>query len=228
MTVEDCINLLNEKAEDHHKQGLLRYGIPNENALGVRMPDIRKIGKRLGKNQALAEALWNSPIHEAKHLGISVASPKAITQETLEKWVAEIYSWDLCDHLSDVTARTTYRMKLVHKWVQSDHEFIKRSAIVNLVSIVLHDKKLPDSEIEKYLKLVEREAWDNRNFVKKAVNWLLRQIGKKNLYLNTKAVECGERLLDHPDKSAQWIAKDALKELTSAAVHERLIKKEKI
>jgi 3-methyladenine DNA glycosylase AlkD len=227
MTLEEALQLLEQNSDPAYREGLKRYAVPNENALGVRMPVIRKIGKMIGKNQELAEELWASTTHEAKHLGALLADPSLIAKETLQQWTESIYSWDLCDHLADITARTHFRMELVDTWIKSDEEFIKRSAIVTLVSIVLHDKKLPDHQLEEYLKIVEQEAWDQRNFVKKAVNWLLRQIGKKNLYLNQKAMECGKRLLDHPDRTAHWIAKDALKELQSEAVQERLLKKEK-
>lgn len=227
MTADQAVRLLEQKADEKHREGLLRYGIPNKQAIGVKLPEIRKIAKQIGIHQPLAEELWKIPYHEAKHLAIALADPKQIAKETLEHWTKGIYSWDLCDHLSGVTARTNYREEVIEEWISSEDEFVKRSAIVTLVAIVIHDKKRSNEQIIPYLRIVEREAWDDRNFIKKAVNWLLRTIGKKNLKLNQEAITCAKHLLAHPDASAHWIAKDALRELERPTIQERLIAKEK-
>ena len=221
MTASEAIRQLEANADPNYREGLKRYGILAPNAMGVRMPTIRKIGKRVGMNQPLAEELWTYDWHEAKHLAAAIANPQQITKETLMQWVEQIYSWDVCDHLCGIIAKTPFGESMAEAWIEDD---VKRCGIVTLVLIVVHDKNRTDKELLGYLIVVEQHAWDKRNFVKKALNWLLRQVGKKNLFLNAQAVECAEVLLNHPDKSAQWIAKNALSELKSMAVQDRLRK----
>lgn len=222
MTIEAAIAELEKLADEDHRAGLVRYGIPSSNALGVKMPLIRQVAKTIGKNQSLSEQLWKQNLHEAKHLAAMIADPKLISEKVVAHWVADIYSWDICDNLCDMIAKTSFGLELAYLWCESEPEFVKRCGFVTLTWHVVHNKKAEDEKLLPFFSLIETQAWDHRNFVKKAVNWLLRQLGKRSLYLHPHAVACAEKLLDHPDKSAHWIAKDALRELNSEAVLERL------
>ncbi len=210
-----------------HRDGLKRYGINTVSALGITTPKLRKLAKSIGRDQKLAEALWESPIHECKMLGSLIADPDAISARTCERWTSQFYSWDICDVTSILFARTSFGKEMALKWTTSDKEYVKRAGFATLVSFTIHSKEVSDEEILELLPVIEREAWDHRNFVKKAVNWLLRQIGKRNPILNREAIFCAERLLNSPDKSAKWIARDALRELRSESVRDRLAKKNK-
>ncbi|MFT4738229.1 MAG: 3-methyladenine DNA glycosylase AlkD [Paraglaciecola sp.] len=227
MTSEDAILLLEQQADEKHRIGLARYAIPTSKAIGVRMPAIRQIAKGIGRNQSLAEELWAIDLHEAKHLAAIIADPNTIQRETIESWVRELYAWDVCDNLCDLIAKTPYGLACAKAWCQEEGEFVKRSGFVTFVWYTVHQKEATNQEIIAFLPYISQHAWDDRNFVKKAINWLLRQIGRRNLELNVHAIRLAEQLLEHPDKSARWIAKDALRELTSNAVQERLAKKEK-
>ncbi|MFT6939867.1 MAG: 3-methyladenine DNA glycosylase AlkD, partial [Cyclobacteriaceae bacterium] len=162
-----------------------------------------------------------------KHLAAIIADPNTIQRETIESWVRELYAWDVCDNLCDLIAKTPYGLACAKAWCQEEGEFVKRSGFVTFVWYTVHQKEATNQEIIAFLPYISQHAWDDRNFVKKAINWLLRQIGRRNLELNVHAIRLAEQLLEHPDKSARWIAKDALRELTSNAVQERLAKKEK-
>ena len=227
MNTQDAIELLSRYADENHRKGLARYAIPTDNALGVRLPDIRKVAKIIGKNQRLAEQLWQENIHEAKHLAILIMDPKAVEEAIIDKWVSELYSWDLCDALTVQIQKTPFGVHKALLWCQQEEEFVKRCGFATLTSQVIHNKKINNETIVPYLELIAMHAWDNRNFVKKAVNWLLRQIGKRNLELNSEAVKVAAHLCEHPDASGRWIGMDAYRELTSIPVQERLQKHKK-
>lgn len=196
-------------------------------SLGIKHAVLKPFSKEIKKNQELAEALWDEPIHEAKHLGIWLAEPKKFSERTAEKWTSECYSWDLVDGIGmKIIPKTSYAWQKVEEWSTREPEFEKRMAFATMVGIALHEKKTLDSEFLAYFTIMEREAWDERNFVKKAVNWALRTLGKRSLYLNEQAIICAERIQAQGTKSAKWIASDALRELRSEKVLARLEKKE--
>jgi 3-methyladenine DNA glycosylase AlkD len=225
MTKEEAIALLYQNGDEKHRQIIPRYGITAEHIIGVRMPQLRKIAKQIGRNQTLASELWATSIHEAKHLAIMISDPRIIKNGTLQQWVSEVYSWDLCDNLCDLIAKTPDGMTMAQQWVDDEREYVKRCGIVTHIASVIHNKRLSDEELLPFLSIIEAHAWDGRNFVKKALNWLLRQMGKRSLFLHAHAIECAEKLSSHPDPSARWIAKDALRELKSEALVNRLKKK---
>ena len=227
MSPADAIRLLEQYADEKHREGLARYAIPAENALGVRLPLIRKVAKVIGRDQKLAEQLWEEEVHEAKHLAVLIADPKTIDEATIARWVEGLYSWDICDGLSVLIQQTPFGVSNAIHWCDAEEEFVKRSGFATLTSHVIHNKKIDNATILPYLGLIEKHAWDDRNFVKKAINWLLRQIGKRNLELNAEAVAVATRLCEHPDTSGRWIGKDAYRELTSEAVQNRLEAKNK-
>jgi 3-methyladenine DNA glycosylase AlkD len=197
--------------------GMARFGIATENALGgIGMPRLRALGKRLRPDHDLALELWKTGVHESRLLAVFVDDPALVTVSQMDAWAADFDSWDLCDnccmHLFD---RTPHARGRVHAWSSAQPEFVKRAAFATIAALAVHDKYADDANFARLLPLVEREAWDDRNYVRMAVNWALRQIGKRNRALNAEAVACAERILAQRTRSARWIANDALRELRS-------------
>lgn len=207
---------------------LARYGITAKKSFGTSVASIRAVAKQLGRDQALAAALWKTGWYEARMLTAFVGEPAALTPAQMDRWCRDFDSWALCDtlcfHLFD---RTPHAWTKVDAWSRDRGEFVKRAAFALLASLALHDKKAADDLFIKRLPLIERAAGDDRNFVKKSVSWALRLIGRRNLVLNEAAVAVGRRLIDAEAPAARWIGRDATKELTSAAVRGRLAKKKK-
>lgn len=225
-TVEEILTDLQAMANPEYIKKMEYFGINGDQALGIMNADLKPYAKTVDRSQVLAEALWQQPIHEAKHLSILLTEPKKLTEETAEKWVAQLYSWDICDGLGmKVFPKTSFGMKKALEWTTRHPEFEKRAGFATMVGNTLN-RKIPDSSIESFFPIIMREAWDERNFVKKAVNWALRQAGKRSLYLNKKAIECAEGIKSQDTKSARWIANGALRELRSDVIQERLEKKE--
>ena len=196
-------------------------------ALGIKNEFLKVYAKELGKDQTRAEELWNVPIHECKHLATLTCEPKKLTEAVAEKWTAECYSWDLVDGLGmKIIPLTSFAFRKVEEWSRREPEYEKRMAFALMVGIVIRLKKESDKRIAEFFPIIERESWDDRNFVKKAVNWALRQIGKKNLNLNQLAIESAERIKMQDSKAARWIASDALRELKSDKIQTRLLTRE--
>ncbi|MCK4964859.1 MAG: DNA alkylation repair protein, partial [Dehalococcoidia bacterium] len=183
----------------------------------------RKIARETGINHALAQELWASDIHEARILASMIDDPSMATEEQLESWVKDFDSWDVCDQCCmNFFEKTGFAYRKAVEWSESDEEFVKRAGFVLMARLAVSDKKADDKQFEALLPIVRREAYDNRNFVKKAVNWALRQIGKRNAILNRKAIETAEEIQKMDSRSAKWIASDAIRELTSESVQIRL------
>jgi 3-methyladenine DNA glycosylase AlkD len=209
--------------------GMARFGIQTSNSLGgIAMPRLQKLAKEIGKDHQLAGQLWASGIREARLLACMVADPKATTREQMERWVADFDSWDVCDtccgYLFD---RTSVAYSKALEWSSREEEFVKRAGFALTAFLVVHDKKAPDEKFMQFLPVIKREATDDRNFVKKAVNWALRQIGKRNMRLNLAAIETAQEIREIDSRSARWIAADALRELKGDAVQARLNSKTK-
>jgi 3-methyladenine DNA glycosylase AlkD len=204
-------------------EGMARYGINTERAYGVSIPNLRKIARKTGKNLPLAEALWASGIHEARILAGMIYPPEEITAKQMEEWVSDFNSWDLCDQCCNNLFRKAVDAhgKAV-EWSSRKEEFVKRAGFVLMACLSVHDKKAGNSEFRKFLPIIKREAVDKRNFVKKAVNWALRQIGKRNLSLNEAVIAAAHEIEKMDSSAAKWVAKDAIRELTSEAVQKRL------
>ena len=194
---------------------MARYAIPSDHALGVRVGDIRRLGKELGRNQRLAEALWKTRVYEARMLACFVADPATITPVTMDRWTRDFDNWAICDtacfHLFD---RTPHAWKKVALWSRRPAEFEKRAAFALIASAALHDKQAPDREFLRSLTLIERASTDERNFVKKAVSWALRGVGRRNPTLKAKSLALARRLAKSDDATARWIGKDAIRDLT--------------
>ena len=204
-------------------QGMARYAIPSNRAYGVAMKDIKALGKTLGRNQALAVALWATGVYEARMLASFVGDPEQLTPAQMDRWCKDFDNWPFCDAMSfNLFDRTPHAWGKVAQWSTRRNEFEKRTAFALLWSLTVHDKSADDELFVQGLALIEREASDERHFVKKATNMALRAIGKRNRALNAAAVTVARRLANSDDATARWVGKDALRELTSAAVTGRL------
>jgi 3-methyladenine DNA glycosylase AlkD len=216
---ESCNEILREMrslANPVNLEGMARYGIDTSSALGLSVPAIRAIARRVGKDQALAEQLWDKGIREARILASMVADPHVITRSTMDRWVRDLGSWDVCDACCcDLFDRTPFVWQKIPKWAASNREFVRRAAFSTMAGAAVHDKAAEDQRFLDGLVLVERYAFDERNFVRKAVNWALRNIGKRNARLLPAAVACAKRIRAQDSKAARWIAADALREFHS-------------
>ena len=205
-------------ADPAWRTGMERFGIDSTGALGLNVPQVRAIARRVGKNQPLAEELWTTGIHEARWLAAMVGDPKTITRRTMDRWVRDFDSWDVCDACCcDLFDRTPYAWQKVSKWAANKREFTRRAAFSTLAALAVHDKRAPDKLYLDALPLIEKYAFDERNFVRKAVNWALRNIGKRNARLLPAAIACAERIRAQGSKPARWIAADALREFRNKA-----------
>jgi 3-methyladenine DNA glycosylase AlkD len=209
------------------RDGMARFAIPSDKAFGVSVGAMRQMANRLGRDHELAEGLWKSGWYEARIMAAFVDEPAKITPVQMDRWCREFDSWAICDtvcfHLFD---RTPHAWKKIVQWSSRKEEFVKRAAFALLASLVVHDKQADDDLFAQGLMLVEKAAADERNFVKKGVNWALRCIGKRSLPLHAAAVATAERLVANPNPAARWVGKDALRELTSRAMTKRLAAKQ--
>ncbi len=220
--VEEVITELRRLADPKRLVEHQRVAAGNQSSIGVSVPNIRSVSRRHRRDHQLALALWDSGIHEARQLAVMVEDPQAVTREQCEAWVADIDSWDVCDGACDLYAGLPFAWELAREWVHRDAEFTKRAGFVIIAWLAVHAKGAADDEFVRVLPLLREGASDDRNFVKKAVNWALRQIGKRNLALNAAAIGCAERIQADGTRSGRWVAADALRELRSDAVQTRL------
>lgn len=221
--LEDILAELKAAGSARNREGMARYGINVERAFGMPLPPIRRIAKRIGKDHELARRLWGSGWHEAQILAFTIDDPKQVTKYQMNTWARDFDSWDItdlcCVHLF---RKTPFAHEIAVKWCGRKAEFVKRAGFAMIATLAVHDKKADDAVFKAYLSLIEREAPDERNFVKKAVNWALRQIGKRNRRLNKLAIAAARRIDKQDTRPARWIAKDAIRELTSEKILARL------
>lgn len=223
MQYEDILKHLYSRANPENVPGMARYGIRPAKPLGICMPELHTLAKQIGKNHELALQLWASGIHEARILACLVDHPTAVTEAQMEDWVKDFDSWDLCDQCcGNLFDRTPLAYQKAAEWSAREEEFVKRAGFALIACLAVHDKKAGDASFLEFLPLIRRESTDPRNFVKKAVNWALRHIGKRNLRLNRAAIQTAREILEIDAKSAKWIATDALRELTSDKVQKRV------
>lgn len=226
MTVVEVLAHLRSIASEQHRVGMARFGIPNGNAVGIPVGTLRDLGKTLGRNHALAHALWADGLYEARILACFVADPAQVTPAMMDQWCKDFDSWAICDtacfHLFD---RVPHAWKKVKAWAKRKPEFEKRAAFALLASLALHDKKATDEPFLDCLPLVEEAADDGRNFVKKAVSWALRGIGGRSPILHSASLELATRLAASDDSTRRWIGKDALRDLQRPLVASRVAKK---
>jgi len=204
--------------------GMVRYGITPENTYGISIPNLRKIAKEIGISHKLAQRLWATNIRETRILASMIEDPEMVSEEQIEDWVKDFNYWEICDQCCmNLFEKTKFAYKKAIEWSSREKEFVKRAGFVLMSRLAVSDKKADDDKFEKFFPIIKREATDDRNYVKKAVNWALRQIGKHNLNLNGKAIKIAKEIQKTDSKSAKWIASDALRELTSEAVQKRLL-----
>ena len=223
MIAEEVIEELKQLAEPEFRKGLARFGLPFENALGVRTPFVRKLAKKLGTNHKLALALWTTGIDEARLIAAIIADIDKATIDLIDNWVNDFDNWAVVDQTcNNLLRKTKFAEELIYRYCNRSEEFVKRTAYALIACIAWNNKNINNERFLKYLKLLEDAATDERNYVKKAVNWALRQIGKRNRMLNAEAILIGENIARLDSKSAKWIASDALRELRSGSVQKRL------
>jgi len=206
--------------------GMARYGIKSDRALGVSIPKLQGLAKKIGTNRKLAGQLWSSAIHEARILACMIEDPQLITDAQLERWAKDFDSWDLCDQCCNrLFSKTAFGRQKAMAWSQRPEEFVKRAGFVLMAVLAVHDKKATDRQFDPFFKQIKKAACDDRNFVKKAVNWALRQIGKRNSALNRKAIAVAGEIRQLESKAARWVANDALRELRNEKIQQRLSRK---
>ena len=214
--VQSALGWLKSHASQATLDGMARYAIPSDKALGVAMKDIKALGKTLGRNQELAAALWRTGLYEARMLVSFVGDPARLTSAQMDRWCRDFDNWAFCDAMSfNLFDRSPHAWAKLRQWSSAPGEFQKRTAFALLWSLTVHDKQAAAEAFVEGLALIEREAGDERNFVKKAVNMALRAVGKRNRELHATAVVVAKRLAGSDDATPKWIGKDALRELAT-------------
>lgn len=239
MTIEDrlagVMADIAARGSDQNREGMRRYGINVDDAIGVSVYELRRMAKELGRDHDLALALWDTGNHEARILASLVDEPARVTREQMEAWARDFDSWDVCDQVtSNLFDKTPWAYEQVTLWSSAEEEWVKRAAFATAAALAAQDKTAPDDRFIGILELVRREAGDDRPYVKKAVNWALRNIGKRNRRLHADALATAEAILEAAEeaaardrkdpaaRSARWVARDALRELRSEKVLRRL------
>lgn len=223
MTVEQVLAELKKHTNTKNQAGMARFGINTEKAFGISIPVLRALAKKIGKDHQLAVELWKTGYHEARILCSMIAEPAKATPALMNRWAKDFDSWDVCDQCcNNLFVYTPFSHNKIIEWNDSPEEFVKRASFVLMAVSAVHNKEWNDQDFVKLLPLIKKHSADNRNFVKKAVNWALRQIGKRNINLNKIVIQFSESLVGNESKSAQWIAGDALKELTNKKIQVRL------
>jgi 3-methyladenine DNA glycosylase AlkD len=225
MQYEEILQQLKSLADPDAVAGMARFGINPKGTYGVSIPTLRKMAREIGRDHTLAEQLWSSGVHEARILACFVDDPLMVTAEQMERWVADFDSWDICDQCcSNLFDKTNLAHEKAVEWSAREEEFVKRAGFALMAALAVHDKKAKDEEFIRFLPAIIRESVDTRNFVKKAVNWALRQTGKRNRNLNREAIATAKQIQEIDSNAARWIASDALRELASEKVQQRLRK----
>ncbi len=220
MTAEEIITLLKSKANPKNVEGMARFGINPKNTLGISVPELRKLAKEIGRiclpagrNHALAQELWDCGIHEAKLLAGFIDNHKEVTQKQMDDWVSDFDSWDVCDQVcGNLFDKTPFAFDKAYVWAKDEREFVRRAGFAMMAVLAVHDKKATDEKFLEFFPLIKQYSIDERNFVKKAVNWALRQIGKRNTNLLKHARIFAQEIQKMPFPSSRWIAGDALRE----------------
>ncbi len=220
------ISRLEQLASPEDAAGMARFGINGAQVLGISVKTLRAMAREIGRNHALAQDLWASGIHEARILATIIDEPKRVDLAQLERWVADIDSWDLCDQCcTNLFVRTPFAREQALVWSEQEAEFVKRAGFVLMVQVAGKDRRAPAELLHTYLARAEREASDERNFVKKAVSWAIREIGQRSPALNEAAIAVARRLQAAESRAARWVGNDALRELTSEKIAQRVARR---
>jgi len=221
--LESVLERLKSKARPDQLKGMARFGMTVDRRLGISVPDLRAMAKELGKDHELALELWKTGIAEARMVAALIDDPKKLTEAQMEDWVKDIDSWDVCDQVCmNLFEKVPLAWQKIIDWSQREEEFVKRTAFSLMACLAWHDKKAKDERFIALLPVIIRNANDDRNFVRKAVNWALRNIGKRNSNLNRAALNAAREIQGLDSKTARWIASDAIREMESGAVQRRL------
>ena len=220
---EKLLRELRAKASPKNAEGMARFGIKTESALGISVTELRRMAKPIGRNHALALELWDSGIHEARILAAIIDDPDQVSEGQMERWASDFDSWDVCDQAcTALFDRTPYAHAKAIEWSRREEEFVKRAGFAIMAGLAVHDKAASDERFIVFIESIKTGSDDDRKYVKKAVNWALRQIGKRNERLNGIAIEAAAEISHRGSRSAKWVASDALRELTSEPVRARL------
>jgi 3-methyladenine DNA glycosylase AlkD len=222
-TAAAILRRLRRLANPANVSGMARFGINPARTLGISIPVLRRIAGEIGRDHHLAQALWASGVHEARILAGFIDDPARVTRAQMNRWAADFDSWDVCDQVcSSLFDRTPFAFQKAIEWTKRREEFVRRAGFVLMAALAVHDRQTPDGPFERFLRIIARGSADERNFVKKAVNWALRQIGKRNRRLNRRAIAQARLIQRMPSRGARWVAADALRELTGEAVRRKL------
>ena len=217
-SVTSIVAELERRGSRRGVEGMARYGIVAKKAYGVSVSDLRSMARKIGRDHALAAKVWNTGAQEGRMLAVLIDDPMLVTSRQMDAWARGFENWADCDtacfHLFD---KTPLAWKKIEQWSTRKDEFVKRASFALLASVALHDKKAPDAPFLKSLRLIERAADDERNFVKKGVSWALRGIGHRNPKLRAAAMKTAEKLARSDVASARWIGKDAIRDLSRPA-----------
>ncbi len=228
MKVREILDRLEELGSPENVAGMERFGIVTEKVFGVSAPEVKKLARAVGQNHELALELWDTGVLEARSVACLIDDSKLVTESQMESWVADLDNWATCDTATGyLFDKTPYAYNKAFEWAERDEEFVRRAAFALMACLAVHDKKAEDTKFEGFLPVIEKHAGDDRNFVKKAVNWALRQIGNRNLHLNLAALKTARVLSEADSRSARWIGEHAVRELTQEKTLERLRKKAK-
>jgi 3-methyladenine DNA glycosylase AlkD len=223
LSAERVLRELRGLSDPSRIEGMKRFGINTRRTLGLSVPTLREMARRTGKDHELALALWDSGVHEARLLAAMVDDPTKVSESQMDSWVEGIDSWDVCDlSCGTLFDRTPFAHRKALEWAAREEEFVKRAGFAMMATLAVHDKAAPDQSFTAFFPSILRGAEDERNFVKKAVNWALRQIGKRNRKLNREAIALAKKIGNLDSKSARWVASDAMRELSGGAVQKRL------
>lgn len=223
MEAREVLDQLQALANPEAVAGLARFGIKPGTVYGISVPDLRKLARQIGPDHDLAQHLWATGVHEARILAGMIDQPALVSEEQMDQWAEDFDSWDVCDQCClNLFAQTEFAFPKAIEWSARPEEFVKRAGFALMAVLAVHDKTAPDEQLARFLPIIKREAADPRNFVKKAVNWALRQIGKRNTALNRLAIETAQEIQAVDSPAARWIASDALRELTCEKVQQRL------
>ena len=225
--VDEILAKLESMQNPEAVKGMARYGINPKNNLGISIYKLREIAKEIGQDHGLALKLWNSGIHDARLLACFIDNPLDVTGEQMDSWAQDFDSWDICDQAcTSLFDLSPLAWTKVFEWAEKTEEFVKRGAFSLIAGLTVHDKKVSDEKFEQFIPLIKKHSCDERNYVKKAVNWAIRNIGKRNKNLNKRMIQLSRELLKNESKTAKWIASDALRELTSMKIQNRIKKKQ--
>jgi len=231
MNFEEIVKKLKAQRNDKNIEGMARFGISSKNTLGVSMPALREMAKEIKKGlkekpkilHKLALELWQTKIHEARILAGLIDAPELVTKKQMDIWAGGFDSWDVCDQACmNLFDKTLFVFDKAKEYAQKEKEFVKRTGFALMASLAVHDKKAKDNQFVEFFPFIIKASSDERNFVRKSVNWALRQIGKRNLKLNKQAIKIAKKIQVIDSKTAKWISNDALRELNSEAIQKKL------